>query len=75
MSNCSSCQAPVRWAQTEHGKRMPVDVRPVPNGNIRLIDGPTPTAVYLKAGEEYTGLRYVSHFATCRFARSHRKSR
>jgi hypothetical protein len=34
MANCNSCQAPVIWVKTSTRKRVPIDVDPVPNGNI-----------------------------------------
>jgi hypothetical protein len=33
---CSSCNAPIVWALTERGKRMPVDAEPVEDGNVLL---------------------------------------
>lgn len=36
VSECRSCSAAIIWAQTQKGKRMPVDAKPVENGNIRL---------------------------------------
>jgi hypothetical protein len=36
-SKCSSCGADIFWARNEKtGKRMPVDVEPVDNGNVLL---------------------------------------
>jgi hypothetical protein len=32
MANCSTCGAPVIWAITEHGARMPIDPDPVDEG-------------------------------------------
>jgi len=33
---CSTCKAPVFFAETEDGKAMPVDRDPVPNGNLEI---------------------------------------
>lgn len=68
---CSSCGAPVIWAETEH-KRMPVDAEPVEGGNVTLFlstDGRVLATVgngvqWDLFAEELEG-RYVSHFATC----------
>jgi hypothetical protein len=35
-SECSSCGAAIIWAQTEAGRRMPVDAEAVPDGNLQL---------------------------------------
>ncbi len=77
---CRSCGAPVYWAETEKGKRMPVDREPRNDGNIALlvvadIFGETRlTASYRKKGEVPQGrFRYVSHFATCSHSASWRR--
>jgi hypothetical protein len=36
-SRCRSCRALCVWAETEKGKRMLVDVKRVPHGNVRLV--------------------------------------
>lgn len=86
MTNCKSCGAEILWADTENGKRMPVDVEPVAGGTIVLRHtevGLAPVAMVTSAeerellaqqaasrGEE---LRlFVSHFATCEHADLHR---
>src|SRR5436190_23930286 len=35
---CRSCGRPVWWATTTHGKRMPVDAAPAPDGNLIIVD-------------------------------------
>lgn len=69
-ARCRSCDAPVIWAYTPRGKRMPVDAElgPRPDGFsgalYRLgseIDG-TPTLERLPSAASEG---YVSHFATC----------
>lgn len=68
---CRSCNAAIWWVVTSANKRMPLDRGPVPDGNVVIDeDG---RAVYLTKGAEAPGPRYVSHFATCPFAASHRK--
>jgi hypothetical protein len=67
-SPCATCQAAVIWAETEAGKRMPVDPEPAAKGNVRLHERPddVPLAVVLKPADLFgkTGL-HLSHFVTC----------
>jgi hypothetical protein len=67
VSHCGSCRAPVEWARTERGKRIPLDLRSRADGNIML--GEDGVARYVAAG---TGNR-VAHFATCPNAATYRK--
>jgi hypothetical protein len=74
---CRSCHAPITWAVTGKGRRMPLDPQPVAEGNIRLEPIPgrsTPLAIVMGKGEATTRSGYVSHFATCPNAKRHRKS-
>ncbi len=61
---------------TAAGKSMPIDARPVPDGNV-VYDGTGPERVrVLKKGDDDLGQqRYKSHFATCAFADRFRKPR
>jgi len=59
---CSSCGAPILWAETEHGKTMPLDPEP----ERRLILGE-------KTGIAYLRPTFKSHFASCPNADKHRK--
>lgn len=76
---CTSCQADIVWCVTDAGKRIPVDALPAPGGNLRLIDeGQVTRAVVAGAGIDLfdptdTGVRHVSHFATCPNAAEHRR--
>jgi hypothetical protein len=75
MSRCRSCGAPIMWATTVNGARMPLDDEPVPGGTFVLSD-PTPGA-YAPTALHYSppddpplpGMpeppRFVSHYATC----------
>jgi hypothetical protein len=65
MSECSSCGAPILWALTLNGKRIPLDVEPVklPPG---LFNVNADRAVTLRPA-------YQSHFASCPNSASHRK--
>jgi hypothetical protein len=72
-AKCQSCGAPIRWAKTTTGRRMPLDAQPVSNGNVVLTDGGTlavPRNDELHSGSP----RYRSHFATCPDAAKHRKA-
>ncbi len=71
-AECRSCKKAVYWVVTENGKKMPIDCMPVADGNIVIRKG---IAVYLHKGEETELSRYVSHFATCPHAPSHRKGK
>lgn len=85
-STCRSCGRDIIWTETERGKKMPVDAGKRNDGNILLISrgDAAPQAKFLgkleldaeKAralarGETFRA--YVSHFATCPNAKSHRK--
>lgn len=81
-SFCRSCKAPVIWARTTQGRNMPVDAEPSPTGNLVLSPGSgsgalSPRVYMLGPGDQPAeGLqRYTSHFATCKYADQHRKSR
>jgi hypothetical protein len=80
---CGSCKAPIFWAATENGAKMPIDAEPVDpahgGGNVTLTDRPgmLPLArVHAHAGTLF-GVRvvYRSHFVTCPFAARYRRPR
>lgn len=80
MSACSSCGAPITWALTLNGKRMPVDAQPNPAGSfflatMRGANGST-YIVAVHAGEQPLEgpRRYSSHFSTCPNAAEHRRA-
>jgi hypothetical protein len=86
MAACRSCKAPIFWALTPNGRRIPLDAEPVDGGNIVLDDpaaeAPTDPRTARVVGKEAQpnlfgddGPRYTSHFATCPDADSHRKPR
>jgi hypothetical protein len=83
---CRSCGAPIQWAMTEKGKRMPVDLKPDERGNILLQhrEGDVPLAVYLNDIEKQKLIDaldgrlqrhrlFLSHFVTCKHAAGWRK--
>jgi len=75
-SKCSSCSAPIVWANTATGKKMPLDAQPHPLGNLVMDEagnvGP-PDAWPGNLGTPDLTKRYRSHFATCPQADRHRK--
>jgi hypothetical protein len=78
VSACRSCDAPVLWARTEKGRRIPLDPEPVENGNIVLRERheAIPLALAIPPAAFPDEDRYVSHFRTCPFgARRHRRPR
>lgn len=69
---CQSCNAQINWVTTAaSGKNMPVDMNPVDDGNLVIIDR---RVVVLKKDEvpPFGALRYKSHYATCPHAARHR---
>ena len=73
---CRSCKAPIRWAITAKGKRMPLDPDPNEDGNVtlKLVEGVWHATVHGNPAEiRADAKRFISHFATCPFARQHRR--
>lgn len=77
MSACNSCHAPVIWAETRTGKRMPVDTRPHPDGNVRIVAHPSGVQMAEVLGPLEVAAAeqplHRSHFATCPNAAQHRR--
>ena len=77
MSKCKSCGANIIWIPTVGGKAMPCDAKPIPytedsTGSLTLVtkDG---RVVRAKADMSSDNFGYVSHFATCPNANTHRR--
>jgi len=70
MSTCRSCGAPIIWAVTTTGAKMPLDADPDPEGLFVLERGVAVHVIDAKGVD-----RYTSHFATCPDAASHRKAK
>lgn len=68
---CRSCDAPIEWAITEKGRRIPLDPGVHPDGN--LVIGGDGIAVYI-APDGLTPARR-SHFVSCPNAARHRRRR
>lgn len=68
VASCRTCYAPIVWANTLNGERMPVDAEIVADGNVVLSDGPrgSVTATVLDQASLFAdGPRRKAHFATC----------
>lgn len=70
--NCRSCGAGIRWALTESGKRMPLDLKPVDGGNVQLVHHDGTTTARVVAAKPGVRL-YRSHFSSCPNANQHRR--
>jgi hypothetical protein len=69
---CRSCGAPILWALTDRGKRIPLDELPlaaIPPGSF-VVSG---TGDELRASTVAPVPLYRSHFATCPNADEHRR--
>lgn len=83
MSKCRSCGAGIFWAVNKSGKAEPLDKEPREDGNIEIVgtgrhfDRPVPLIRHLTADDTLPGFetppRFVSHFASCPNASTHRK--
>jgi hypothetical protein len=68
LGSCRSCDAPIEWAVTNNGRRIPLDVAPGDRPNI-VIDAGVAYAVPPGKGDR------TSHFVTCPNADAHRRRR
>jgi len=68
VTRCSSCGAAITWAETELGKRIPLDWPPQKRVVLepRCPGGPEKARVVDS---------FVAHFATCKDAAKHRRPR
>lgn len=64
-ANCRSCGAPIVWAHTVGGMRLPVDLALVAGGNVVLDRTPGVGLVATYTKPDPAIARYLSHFATC----------
>lgn len=67
--SCRSCGAAVRFVtMAASGLSMPVDLKPHPEGTVRVFAGGTAEVLggeRLTAARSHGSLLYRSHFATC----------
>ena len=78
-STCRACHAPIFWAITDKGRRIPLNVAPRRDGNVLISrrGGVTHASVLSRvqaAGARASGKdTYTSHFADCPRASTFRK--
>ena len=65
---CRSCKAPIIWAESVKGKKMPIDAERVDDGNFEIVGGQAFTVAN-------SGPHYQSHFASCPEANIWREAR
>lgn len=77
--SCRTCGAPIMWVPSfTSGKVMPLDLYPVPDGNVVLIetkDGPRAKVLGARSVRPAAASFYTTHFSTCPDAAFHRTSR
>jgi hypothetical protein len=78
IDKCKACSAPILWAETSSGKKIPIDAAPVANGNVVLYDGPGSGKLLafttLEARAKATEL-FQSHSASCPEPKTFRRRR
>jgi hypothetical protein len=69
LARCRSCHAPIYWALTERGKRIPLDAVANPKGNMLLEPANETRTVWRTRAFSplFDGLQrlYMPHHATC----------
>lgn len=83
MDRCRSCNAEVRWAITNNGRRTILDDEPSPDGNVAqlMAQGETTTIDFavvlsgqaLARAQSAGAILRTSHFATCPNRDEHRR--
>lgn len=76
--DCRGCGAPMFFARTGTGSKIPLDVEPSSDGEYALEGDDTNPLAYKLPNDTaatYTGEKYVSHFKTCPKASSFGKNR
>lgn len=73
MAACRSCEAPIIWVTTVNGKRMPVDLNPVADGEWVVINGRARRAT--ADDDRLRRPRFRVHWATCTDADQYRGPR
>ncbi len=74
-STCRSCGAPIIWAITKTGRKIPLDAEPFEGGRVWAAQTERGfTAFFPPDGQEVEGcVEYRSHFTSCPHAKKHRK--
>jgi len=89
MAKCRSCGTDIRWIKTPAGNLMPCDVKsiqywPRNDGKQKIVtqsgvlvsahlEPPAPSLLALQNEQPETG--YIPHWATCPYAKNHRRER
>lgn len=74
-SSCRDCGAPIVWAVTDAGRRLPVDLHPDPQGSLELFTEHFPGGEPVEVGVQRVRTRpadrppaspaWTTHWATC----------
>ena len=62
MPACRWCRQEIKWAKTERGKTIPLDIHPNPDGNVELVNG---IARVISTPGGPGDVRHMPHHATC----------
>jgi hypothetical protein len=75
LETCAACHVPVRWVITTGGRRLPLDPKPVPDGNIQpvTIDGQHRARVLTGDELPAQGPAWQPHFRSCPSAPEYRR--
>jgi len=72
LARCSSCDRPIMWKRHKtSGKWAPIDLQPVPSGNLLLVPDDPDFYRHAQPWDE-PGDRYTNHFQTCPHAQTWR---
>lgn len=74
-ARCKSCNAPIRWAQTEAGRAFPLDAQPVLGGNVELTTVTNRHGARVEVARVVADGEWRTHFQTCPQADQHRRAR
>lgn len=66
-AKCRWCKKPIKWADTETRRKMPLDRDPNPAGNVQLVNGVATilAGLLLDEARESNTVLHMPHFATC----------
>jgi hypothetical protein len=77
LRTCSSCSAPIFFALSPAGKKLPVDAQPVFDGGYVISEhrADVPQLVRVQDAAAPATLRFKSHYRTCPNAAQHSRNR
>lgn len=67
MAQCKSCGAPIIWAETPNGKKMPLDAKPEKRA-VLTVSASDKTVAQIQS-------TYMPHWSSCPNADAHRKGK